>query len=172
MSQWKRSLVAIFLVFSMLMMPLTVNIALARQVQLSFGQSVVLLVTERIHPSTHQVGQTVLLSVQSDVVIDGVVVIAAGTPAMAEVSRSVPMGSVGKPAEIGIDVLSTTAIDGTMVPLRGSKVVVGENKQTQSLIFTLLCCILALMMKGTDAEIMDGSVVRADVYGSLMIEVP
>lgn len=169
---WVRRITVVILTLSILAMPISINFALAAEVELSFGQGVVLLVSETISPATHIVGQKVLLSVQNDVLVDGQVVIAAGTPATAEVTHSVPKGSVGKPAEIGIDALSTTAVDGTIIPLRGSKVIMGENKQTESLIITLLCCVLALLMKGKDAQIIEGSVVKAEVYGNFKIDVP
>lgn len=146
-------------------------LALAEEAEIPFGTSVVLRVEDAIHPATHVVGQQVVFIVDQDVLVEGDVVIAAGSAAYGEVTHSQKKGSVGKPAIIGVSVSHVLAVDGTAVKLSGTKLVQGENKQTSSLVFTLLCCVLGLLMQGTDAEIIAGSTITAEVYGMFSVEV-
>jgi uncharacterized Zn-binding protein involved in type VI secretion len=143
----------------------------AFSVTVPFGTPVSLRVQERIHPSTNQVGQSVVLVADRDVVVEGKVVVRAGARATAEVTRSTKRGEVGKPAEIAIEAKSVEAVDGTMLALDGTKLVAGESKQTSSLVITLLCCLLGLLQQGEDAEIMAGSLVDATVQGAQTVEV-
>jgi hypothetical protein len=147
------------------------SIAIAKEVEIPFGTVVPLRVEEAIHPATHTVGQQVVFIVDRDVVVDDEIVIAAGSAAFGEITQSTKKGSVGKPAVIGVTVNHVLAVDGTAIALKGAKLVEGESKQTSSLVFTLLCCILALMMQGDDAEIIAGSSINAEVYGNFSVEI-
>lgn len=141
------------------------------EVEVQFGTPVSLRVLETISPVTHRVGQQVILVVDRDVIVDKQVIITAGTQAICEISRAVKQGSVGKAAEISVEASHVKAVDGTVIALKGEKVVVGEDKQTASLLVTLLCCVLALLMKGTKAEIISGSTFDCEVYGGFSVEV-
>jgi len=147
------------------------SIAAAIEVEIPFGTVVTLRVEDAINPATHIVGQQIVLIVDQDVKVGDDIVISAGSQAFGEVTQSVKKGSVGKPALIGISVSHAMAVDGTMIALKGTKLIEGENKQTSSLIFTILCCVLALLMQGSDAEIIAGSTITAEVYGSFSVEI-
>jgi hypothetical protein len=110
-----------------------------------------------------------MLNVVNDLRIGGVVVIAQGATAQAEVVTSKRRGSIGKPAHIGVVLRSVQAVDGTTIALTGQKQVLGEDKQTSSLVITLLCCILGLLQKGGPAEIAAGSTVRGNVVGPVSV---
>jgi len=148
------------------------SVALATTATVPIGTRVPLTVNETVTPETHAVGQRVMLSVEYDVKVDGQVVIAAGAPAVGEVSASRKSGAVGAPAEVGIVVRTVTAVDGTVVPIQGTKVVRGASKQTESLLITILCCVLALFMKGEKANIIEGSSIDARVEAPTAVEVP
>jgi hypothetical protein len=66
---------------------------------------------------------------------------------------------------------SVEAVDGSNIALSGTKHVQGENKQTQSLVITILCCILGLIIQGGDAEIASGSSMDATVEMTTTVEV-
>lgn len=153
---------------SLLLFP---SVIIAKEVEIPFGTTVTLRVEDAISPATHIIGQQVVFIVDRDVKVGDDIVIAAGAQAFGEVTQSIKKGNVGKPATIGVSVTHAMAVDGTMVALKGTKVVIGEDKQTSSLVFTLLCCILALLMQGSDAEIIAGSTISAEVYGSFSVEV-
>ena len=96
-------------------------------------------------------------------------VIASGAPVVAEVTRSQKKGAVGKPAIIGVTLYSVTAVDGSTVPLMGQKLVEGENKQTESLVITILCCVLGLLQQGGPASIPEGTQLEASVAGNVKV---
>ena len=145
--------------------------AWAISVTIPVGTRVMLNVEGTISPETHTEGQSVLFACSQDVVVDGKVVIKAGASGIGEVSASTPKGSVGKAASISIRVHSVTAADGSTVPLRGTKTVKGESKQTESLGITVLCCIAGLLMKGEDAAIIEGSTIDGTVLSSVDVDV-
>jgi hypothetical protein len=125
------------------------------------GTPIVISFDSAITPLTHSLGQRVSLRVAEPVKVDGKTVIEAGAVVVAEISRSQKKGAVGKPAVIGISLLSVTTVDGSSIAISGQKVVEGENKQTTSLVVTIICCVLGLIMKGGDAEIPAGTQVNA-----------
>ena len=134
-----------------------------QRVRIEVGTVVDLVFENAVTPASVSVGQTVTLKVANPVKVNNVVVIDAGATAIGEVTRSEKAGSIGKPAAIGVTLKQVTAVDGTAIPLSGTKMVEGENKQTSSLVITLLCCILGLLQKGGSAEIAAGATVRATV---------
>ena len=103
--------------------------------------------------------------------VDGNVVIEGGARATAEITLSQKKGAVGKPAVIGVMVRSVEAVDGTMIPISGIKQVTGENKQSEALIVTILCCILGLMIQGGEAEIAAGTNMEATIDATTAVEV-
>lgn len=139
------------------------------KVQLPVGTVVDLAFDSPVSPTTSTIGQTVTLRVMSPVLVNGATVIAAGAIAQGEVTIAQKSGSIGKEAQIGVMVRQVVAVDGTLVPISGNKSVLGENKQTSSLVITLLCCILGLLQKGGSAEIAAGSAVRATVAAPVEI---
>ena len=142
----------------------------AELVEIPVGTLVTLRVQGTISPATHTTGQTVLFSVDQNVVIDGRPVIAAGATGMGEVSAASKKGSVGKAASISVLARSVNAVDGTVIPLRGTKSVQGDSKTTESVGITVLCCIGGLLMKGEDAQILDGSTIDGYVLSATSVD--
>jgi hypothetical protein len=136
------------------------GIALAASVAVPVGTIVSAVFKDPVDPATATAGQTVLLSVADPVVIGGRTVIQAGAPVFAEVTVAEKCGAVGKPAKIGVALRHVTAVDGSNIALSGLKQMEGENKQTTSLVVTILCCVAGLLMKGGTATIPAGSVVQ------------
>ena len=142
-----------------------------RKVKLEDGTLVILRTVETIDPRVVGVGDIVKLEVAKDVVVDGVVVIKAGIPAMAEIVAAEKEGYIGKAGKINIAVYSTKAVDGQKVPLRGHLRREGESKQIESIAIGAVLCPLALLMKGEQANIPAGSQMRAYVDNTIMVEV-
>ena len=141
------------------------------KVLLPVGTVVDLTFDTAITPETAAVGQSVTLKVTNDVKINGRVLIAAGTTATGEVVQSSKSGAVGKEAQISVTVKQVAAVDGSVVPLSGTKAVIGESHQTSSIVITLLCCILGLLKKGGKAEIPAGSALRTTVAAPIEVQV-
>ncbi len=147
------------------------SLAVAGTVVVPVGTQITLSFTEVISPEVYQIGQSVSLVVENDVVIDGDIVFAAGAEAAGEVSTSQKKGGIGKPAKIGVTAITVEAVDGTMVAVSGTTYIEGEDKQSTTLIITILCCILGLLMKGGDAEIPAGATLDASVDMEVSITV-
>lgn len=106
---------------------------------------------------------TVNLSVTSDVVVDGKVVVKADAQTSGEVISTKKRNYVGIPAEIGISIRSVQAVDKTTVILSGSKVIKGQNKMVTSIGLSLICYILFAGMKGIEVSIPAGTQITAMV---------
>ena len=139
------------------------SLAFAGSVTIPVGTQITLSFPEVISPESYQIGQSVSLVVEHDVIIDGETIFAAGATATGEVTQSQNAGGIGKPAKIGVTAITVEAVDGTMVAVSGTAFIEGEDKQSSTLIITLLCCILGLLMKGGDAEIAAGTTLEATV---------
>lgn len=146
-------------------------VAAAEAISIPAGTPVMLAFDEAVRPETAQVGQKVLLRTTSSVMIDGKIVISEGAIANAEVTSAQKRGAVGKPAIIGVMLRTVEAVDGTLVPISGTKVIEGENKQTEALVITILCCILGLLTQGGEAEITAGSALdgRVDITTTVQV---
>lgn len=110
---------------------------------------------------------------------EGNVLIQAGT--MINITAGVQRArGVGKPGELHVNIVSTTASDGQLVPLFGAFEKVGKSKKgtahgtTWALFFLVMgpLALPCLAIKGEDAEIMAGSVVTyANVAQSIHVRV-
>ena len=140
------------------------------KVEVPLGTPIELAFESTIHPSTATIGQKVYLLVTRDVEVDDHIVIKEGARAIGEVTQSTIKGNVGKPAVIGITLRNVEAVDGTQIPISGTKVIQGEDKQSNALIITILCCVLGLLMKGGDAEITQGTLIDATVANNVDVE--
>lgn len=147
------------------------TVALAETISLPAGTPVRLRVDTPIIPEGHNVGDRIGLTVSSDVVIDGNVVIAAGAEARAEIVQAKNRGMIGIPAKIGLSVRSVEAVDGTTIPLYATKVVEGKDKMVMSIGLSLICCILFALMKGGDATIPAGTEIIAETAGSISVTI-
>lgn len=148
-----------------------VDIAYGAMVKIPVGTRVLLRVEEDLTPQTKGVGDKVPLSVMNDVIIEGKTVIAAGAPGIGEITISSKQGVVGAAAEIAFKTLYVTAVDGQNLLIDGSLQVKGKSKMAESIIVTILCCILALLATGQKAEIKKGTTLTAMALSPSTIEV-
>ena len=147
-------------------------VAYAREsVTIPAGTIVSLRTIDELHPRNLNVGDRVVLKVVSDVRVLGKVVIAAGASARGEITAAKKSGMAGINARIGFSVKSVQAVDGTTISLYGTKFVEGDAKTTESVIFSFLCCLLFLLMKGEDASIPPGTLVDCETAGTVQVEV-
>jgi len=142
-----------------------------KQIQIPSGTSVMLRTNTALYPDQLNIGDTVQLSVASDVMVDGVVVIKAGAKATADVMEAKSRNLIGIAAKLGIALRSVEAVDGSLIPISGSKVVAGKDKMVASIGLSLICCILFALMKGGDASIPSGTQINAIVAGTIKIQV-
>jgi len=151
---------------------LLTHVAVAQEaVKVPSGTVVTLRTMTPLTPEQLNVGDLVILAVVSDVVVDGKVVIKAGAEARGEITSSKSRNMIGIAARIGLSVRSVTAVDGSTIPLFGTKLAEGKSKMTVSIGLSLVCCILFALMKGGDATIPAGTQIQATVAGTTSVQV-
>lgn len=96
---------------------LTTNASVMQIINLTAGTQVSLMLNEAIDGESVAIGNALDFSVRSNVVVNGKVVIAAGSTATGWV-KNIKKACGGKCAEITITVESATAVDGQTVNLR------------------------------------------------------
>jgi len=135
--------------------------AAAATVRLPAGTPVIVQLDERVSTESKTMGDNVRASVAADVTVSGTVVIRAGSPVVSEITHVKKPGAIGSPGEIGLAITAVQGVSGEMIRvLPQSASGEGDNKQTTSLVITLLCCILGLLMKGGHAEIPAGTTIN------------
>lgn len=142
---------------------------MAATTTLRAGTIVTCTFSDAVDPMTVTIGQRISLTVAQAVKVGDVTVIEAGAPVQAEITHAQKKGAVGKPATIGVRLLSVAAVDGTVVAISGQKVIEGESKQTTALVVTILCCVLGLLMQGGEATIPAGSHADATIVAEAQI---
>ncbi len=163
-----RAIVLVGVLLSLWLLP---TIASAESVKLKYGTVILLRLNETVTSDSHHVGDMVDLAVATDVVVDGKVVISAGTPAAAEVSHADEAGMIGDAGALAITLVDTKAVDGQRVPLRANLSRKGKDNQIASVAVGVILCPLALLMKGGHAEFASGGQVKAYVQNDLSIQV-
>jgi len=115
--------------------------------------------------------QEVVLAVAADVVVKSHLVIKSGTPVIAIVESAESAGMVGQAGKITVAIQSTTAVDGTTVPLTGTFFSKGESKTGESVAVGAVLCPLALLCKGEEGDIPAGAQSRALTLGEVEVTV-
>jgi hypothetical protein len=98
-------------------------------------------------------------------------VIKAGTPVVAIVESAESAGMVGQAGKITIAIQSTTAVDGTAIPLTGIFYSKGDSKTGESVAVSVILCPLGLLCKGDEGDIPAGAEARALTLGEFEISV-
>jgi len=155
------------LICSMIWLVMKPYEAIAQQtVTIPAGTVVTFRTSNAISPKVYHVGDNVHLTVAYDVVVDNHVVIKAGTAAKAEVIESRNKGPVGQAAKIAISLRRVDAVDGTTIPLYGTRLAEGDSNVATAVIVTILCCVLGLLIHGGEAELPSGTEIQAESAGS------
>lgn len=102
-------------------------------------------------------GDTVSFHLVSDYSEFGRVLISAGTEVKGSVAKVDRRESGGQPGTVTVSVRSVRAVDGTWIPLRGSKAAVGKNRQGQASLLGLLTLGIGATKKGLSAVIAEGT---------------
>lgn len=107
-------------------------------------------------------GGIVNFSVVSDIKDEyGNVLIQSGSPVTAQITFSKSNGMIGKSGELTVTDFSTTAVDGTYVPLSGSVSARPDDKIVMSVVLSVLICPLFLLLKGDEAVVPAGTLKTA-----------
>jgi hypothetical protein len=135
----------------------TIGNAEASTIQVPPGTQIVVTTVADLKPDNLNVGDMVALTVVSDVVVNGKVIIKAGAAAQGEVVSSKKNNFIGIPGAIGVALRTVTTVDGKNIPISASKHVKGDDKMVVSIGLSLVCCILFALIKGGEATIPAGT---------------
>lgn len=154
----------------MLWVPNTSSWAMAQIVKVPVGTPVTLKLANPVSAETSNAGDLVMFSVVSDVLVNGKVVIPAGSTANGLIMKAKKRNFIGLPASIMIQVNTIQGADGSNIPISVSKESEGDSKLVISVVLSLLCCILFLLMKGGNAEFPAGTVLNATTTAPIEVE--
>ena len=121
-----------------------------------------MVTTEALSSKSASPGQRVSMKVDENVLVNGVLVIAKGTPVRAEVNEAKGSGMFGKAGKLSLRIESTTAVDGQKVQLRGSPQASGKSRTGTMVAVTALVSPVGVFIKGKNATYAEGT--RLTVY--------
>ncbi|NQT34294.1 hypothetical protein HQ587_03820 [bacterium] len=135
------------------------------------GTRVLIKINQNVSSKHMKTGESVSAIVASDVLVDGAIVIAAGSRCIATVTKHKKSWYVGQPGQIQINVQMVQAFDRTFIQLTGaiasSK---GRSKQTESVIIGYILCFFFYLMTGDEGYIPMGTIVEGYTAGTVFIE--
>jgi len=120
----------------------------ASSLQLPNHFAVPVRTTVDLKPTELRVGDSLSLVVSADLHLDGCLVFREGTPVVAVVTESHGPGPIGRASLVVLDIRSSLATDGSMIPLSGSMRAEGEDRSVESLGTTLEFCCLGIFIPG------------------------
>ncbi|RLA41317.1 MAG: hypothetical protein DRR42_24810 [Gammaproteobacteria bacterium] len=165
-----RQAISLLVIFSFLL-----------QVQLAFASTVKLPTDTRVYIETKealiakgdriQQGQMVRAKVWRDVIVDGHVLIAAGTPVVAKVDQVKKRKIAGVKGQMSIRALETESIDGKEIQLSGGYHKEGKSRMALSISLAVIVFLPLIFIPGKAAELPAGTVFDAYVDRSMHIDV-
>ncbi len=111
---------------------------------------------------TAEVGDKIALTLDQDVVLDGVVAAPKGSPATGRVVHVVKPGFGGMPGQVNFHV-DAVNVHGTVIKLRRAAAIEGQAKPPGVTMLIPVVGQLALFKRGTDAVIARGTTLDASV---------
>jgi hypothetical protein len=130
---------------------------LTTQVTIPEGTEVTAQTLDFLSSQTATEGDPVHLEIADNVLVNGAIAIAAGTPVRGEVSAVTHASHLGRAGSISIRVESTEAVDGQRVRLRASKTQRTDDKVGSVVALTVLVSPLFLLKKGNDVAYQPGT---------------
>ena len=104
-------------------------------------------------------GDPIHLEVQNNVLVDGAIVIAAGSPVKGVISSVTHASRMGKAGNISVRIESGETVDGQRIRLRATKGQSTDDKVGSVVALTVLVSPLFLLKKGNDVAYQPGTVV-------------
>lgn len=104
-------------------------------------------------------GDPIHLEVQNNVLVDGAIAIAAGSPVKGVISSVTHASRMGKAGNISVRIESGETVDGQRIRLRATKAQSTDDKVGSVVALTVLVSPLFLLKKGNDVAYQPGTVV-------------
>lgn len=140
-----------------------------KKVTLKAGTPVILATIETVSSKTTVSGNTVDFKVVTDVIVDGNVVIPAGTIAKGQASNVSRASAIGKGGEITVGINNINALDGTLVPLSGANISASGKNKVGLAIVCGICTLFGFLIPGSQAELPAGSQTQAVVMSNTIV---
>lgn len=140
-----------------------------KKVTLKAGTPVILATVETVSSKTTVSGNTVDFKVVTDVIVDGNVVIPAGTIAKGQASNVSKASAIGKGGEITVGINNINALDGTLVPLSGANISASGKNKVGLAIVCGICTLFGFLIPGSQAELPAGSQTQAVVMSNTIV---
>ena len=121
------------------------------------GTPLTVAIDEDLSSASVNQGQEVSFHLTSDYSEFGHVLIAQGTPVRGTVAHVARRSAGGNPGTVTVQVTSVRAVDGTRIPLRGTKKAVGKKRQGQATALAVLTLGIGATKKGLSAVIAKGT---------------
>jgi len=132
------------------------------KVTLKEGTEVNLKLAQTLSSKTAAVGDSVEMLLDQDLIVDKILVAKKGSRALATVSNAKKAGMAGKGGELNLRLEYLKAGD-TKVKLRGAQAKNGDNKTGATVGLVLAFGVLGFMKHGKQAEVKEGTPVKAFV---------
>jgi len=129
------------------------------------GTEIEIELAEEVTSGTHPEGETVSLVVAEDVTVDGSLIIAKKTPVIGVIDYSKRGARLGRNGTLSLKIDSTRTVDGRVIKLGGSYIVLGSCKRAATTFLKSVFARLGLFDRGKDARISTGTRLRAYVAG-------
>lgn len=156
--------------FAFLSMMMASTASFAATVDLGAGTPIVVRLVETLSTEIHKTGDDVSAVVAADVIVDNKVVVQAGAAVIATIAHAKKAGAIGAGGNLNIQITGVYAVDGTVVPVVGTKAVAGDDETTGTVVVGVVLCPLALLNEGDKAEIAANSQIRAMTIGTVKIQ--
>ncbi len=130
---------------------------------LPYGTEVLVVTREKLTSKKLKVGQKLKLEIAADLVVNGKITIAKGTPVSASVIESRKSGMLGRSGRLAVYIESTTLVTGDTIKLRAG--VGGKDGDNMRSMFVLTVALGApgLLMKGTNGQIPANTIISARI---------
>lgn len=143
----------------------------AASATLPAGSDVLLRVNHQLTTRTHRVGDNFPLTVVNDVMVDGRVVIPAGTRAVGQVTWRTGRGGFGKSGKMEI-ALRYVELDGRRIPLEGFHRQEGEGRTAGTIGAVVGAGVIGgLLVRGSNARIPEGFELTARTVDALPVSI-
>ena len=157
-----------------------VSFCLLFQFQIAYATSVKLPGSTRVYVETKQdligkgdqvrEGQNVNAAVWRDVIVDGHVLITAGTPVVAKVDQLKKRQIAGVKGQMTIGAYETVGVDGQVIQLSGGYHKEGQSRMALSITLGVLF-ILPIFIPGKAAELPNGTIFDAYVANNWNVDI-
>lgn len=124
---------------------------------------------EFLSSETANAGDQVQMEVDNNVVIDGAIAIAAGTPVRGTIANVTRASRMGRSGTINIRVETTAAVDGQRVPLRATKAQTEGDKTGSTIALSLIVSPLFLLRRGNDVAYQPGTKIPVYTDGKVTV---